>query len=453
VERLDCEKGKKNAWLLAGLMWLLILQNPLQNVSHAFSYVDELVALFGFLLGANRTVEKILSGEWGKLTWDKLLVRLAVAVFLGAGLLGNLLYRYQPLKCVVIDLYTNLKFFTAIGTGYFLFRSTSWDSLKRVAVLHAKAAVTVLFCIFLADRFVDLYPAEVRYGIKSAMLFYQHPTYLAGAMVFLIMLLTVFYEKKNLPCIAMALVLLFFTLRAKSMAAAAAYVAIFLFFAVFKLKLRLWHVIVLGVACIAIAWPKIHFYFIELAEWSARSVMMLTSFRIMKEYFPIGTGFGTYASAEAAKHYSPVYLKYGFQNNFELRDVHDIENTMRLIREEGWLMEWYLEDPSVVYAEPYLNDHFWPIIFGQTGFLGTIAFLVLLGFLVWRCLHVNTLNLYAYTGVLFAVVYLLISSMAEPAFHNAVAVPLALVMGISFQKMDEKTIESDKGEQICLKKN
>lgn len=453
MERLDGEREKNNGWLLAVLLWLLVLQNPLQNISAVFSYVDELVALTGILLGVKRTVEKIVSREWGKLTWDKILVRAAMILFLCSGLLGNLIYRYQPLKCVAIDLYTNLKFFAALGTGYFLFRETSWNRLKRAAVLHAKLAVIMLFCVFLADRFANLYPAEVRYGIKSAVLFYQHPTYLAGAMVFLLMLLTVFYEKKNLPCILMALVMLFFTLRAKSMAAAAAYIAMFLFFTVFKRKVKLWHVVVLGVSCVLIAWPKIHYYFIELGDDSARSVMMATSVLIMKEYFPIGTGFGTYGSAEAAKQYSPVYLQYGFQDNFELRNVQDMDNTMRLIRETDWLMEWYQEDPCVPYMEPFLSDQFWPIIFGQTGFLGTIAFLILLGFLIWRCLKANALDLYAYTGVLFAVVYLLISSMAEPAFHNALAVPLAMVMGMNFQKTDAIILEPDKGEHLCLKRN
>lgn len=449
VESLGCEKERKNAWLLAVLMWLLVLQNPLENLSHSFAYLDELVALAGMLLGGY----VVFVQDKGRYIKDHLHVWIPLAVFVAAGLAGNLIYRYQPRKCVVVDLFTNLKFFAAISLGYFFFRRTPWEDLKRVAVLNGNAAVILLFCLFLADRFLGLYPAEVRYGIRSAVLFYNHPTYLAGALAFLLMLLTVFYEKKNLPAIAMALIMLFLTLRAKSMAAAAAYVAIFLFFGVFKRKLTPWHVIVLGVACVLIAWPKIHFYFIELADHSARSVMMVTSFRIMKDYFPIGTGFGTFASAEAAKHYSPVYRIYGFNNNFELRDVRDVENTMRLISESHFLSQWYQENPSMVYHRPFLNDHFWPIIFGQTGLIGTLAFVALLGFLVWCCLRVNRLDLHAYSGILFALVYLLISSMAEPAFHNALAVPLALVMGITFQKTDDLILEPDKGEQLCLKRN
>ena len=449
MESLGCEKGRKNAWLLAVLMWLLVLQNPLENLSHSFAYLDELVALAGMLLGGY----VVFVVDKGRYIKYHLHVWIPLAVFVAAGLAGNLIYRYQPLKCVAVDLFTNLKFFAAISLGYFFFRRTPWEDLKRVAVLNGNAAVILLFCLFLADRIFDLYPAEVRYGLKSAVLFYRHPTYLAGALAFLLMLLTVFYEKKNLPAIGMGLIMFLFTLRAKSMAAAAAYVAIFLFFGVFKRKLKPWHVIVLGVACVLIAWPKIHFYFIELADHSARSVMMATSVRIMKDYFPIGTGFGTFASAEAAKHYSPVYGMYGFQNNFELRDMRDLENTMRLIREDSYLMECLAEDPSTVYWRPYLNDHFWPIIFGQTGLIGTLAFLVLVGFLIWCCLRVSRLDRYAYTGVLFAVVYLLISSMAEPAFHNALAVPLALVMGINFQKTDDLILEPDKGEQLCLKRN
>ena len=83
-----------------------------------------------------------------------------------------------------------------------------------------------------------------------------------------------------------------------------------------------------------------------------------------------------------------------------------------------------------------MSDHFWPIIFGQTGYLGTAVFLFILAVLLKKCLSVVKHDLFAYVGVLFAFVFLLISSMAEPAFHNLVAIPLAVVMGMVFAHVD-----------------
>ena len=83
-----------------------------------------------------------------------------------------------------------------------------------------------------------------------------------------------------------------------------------------------------------------------------------------------------------------------------------------------------------------MSDHFWPIIFGQHGYLGTVVFLFILAVLLKKCLAVVKHDLFAYVGVLFAFVFLLISSMAEPAFHNLVAIPLAVVMGMVFARVD-----------------
>lgn len=419
---------------LTALIWLLTFQSPLESVWGPFSYIDEVAALIGAFLG----LYDIVIVRKGRPSKDQLWMGISLLIFVTVGLLGNVIYQYQPLKCVIIDLYTNLKFFFAIGTGYYLFASMDWEEMKKTVQLNARTITLVLFVLFLADRIFCFWPCEERYGITSAVLFYQHPTYLAGATAFLLVLLTVFYDKKNLACMAMSVIIMAFTLRAKSLASAAVYVALLVFFFVLKWRLRLWHVIAAGAGSIAIAWNKIRFYFIYLSGQSARSVMLQKSLEVMKDYFPIGTGFGTFGSAEAAKHYSPVYHEYHFNDYWELRDIANTENSLRLINEHSWMIERYQIDPDFINASPFLSDQFWPIIFGQTGFLGTVAFLLILGVLIKRCLDVQKVDSYAFTGVLFIMCYLIISSVAEPAFHNSVAIPLALVLGMVFAKTEKE---------------
>lgn len=421
-------KSRTYNWALAALILLLTFQNALETVWDPFSYIDEFAALIGAVWG----MYEIIIVQRCRPTKEQLWVGIPLLAFVIVGLTGNLLYRYQPLRAVIVDLYTNLKFFFAIGTGYFLFRGADWEDLKKTAVFCARSITLALFVVFLADRFFGFWSSEVRHGIRSAVLFYSHPTYFAGAAAFLLTLLTVFYEKKNIPCIAMALVMIAFTMRSKAFASVAAYVVLFVLFAVLQWKLKWQYVVVGCAACVVIAWPQIRFYFVDLAGHSARSVMLLTSFLIMKDYFPIGTGFGTYASAEAAKNYSPVYLKYGFNNYWELRDIRDMENSLRLIGEDEWLTQQYQNNPDVVNWSTFLSDTFWPILFGQTGVLGTAAYVFALGVIIKRCLAVEKYDRYAYVGVLFVFAYLLISSAAEPAFHNSVAIPLAMMIGIAF---------------------
>ena len=418
---------------LTALIWILAFQTPIEKLCGAFSYIDEITAMFGACLG----LYNIVIVRKGRPSKEQLWMGIPLVAFIVVGLAGNLIYQYQALKCVIIDLYTNLKFFFAIGTGYYLFISMDWEEIKKNAQWNARIITLILFILFLVDRFLHIWPCEVRYGIPSAVLFYVHPSYLAGAVAFLLVLLTAFYEKQNLMYIVMDLITMAFTLRAKALGSVAMYLLLFAFFMVFQWKLRLWHVIAAGVGSIAIAWNKIRFYFIDLSGRSARSVMLQTSLEVMKDHFPIGTGFGTYGSAEAAKTYSPVYLQYDFNDYWELRDISNVENSLRLIREEGgYIKNMYQADPTFIHWPGFLNDQFWPIIFGQTGVLGTVTFLVILAVLIKRCLDVEKFDRYAYVGVLFVIAYLIISSIAEPAFHNSIAIPLAMVLGIMFAKVD-----------------
>ena len=426
---------------LTALIWILVFQSPLESIWEPFSYIDELTALIGACLG----MYDIVIVRKGRPSKDQLWMGALLLAFVAIGLAGNLLYRYQPWKCVVIDLYTNLKFFFAIGTGYYLFAGLDWEDAKNIARWNASVLATILFAFFVIDQIFCFWPAEVKYGIHSAKLFYYHPTYLAGAVAFLLVLMTVFYHKKNIPFIAMTVIIMAFTLRAKAMASAAMYVAMYVFFIVLKLHLKLWHVVVAGAGVFAIGWEKIRYTFFDRGDEMPRAVMMRKSFEVMRDHAPIGTGFGAFGSAEAGKHYSAVYQKYGFNDYFYVRDVRDLENTMRLIQNDDRLMQRYQRNPeSYLYRQSYLSDHFWPIIFGQTGYLGTAVFLVILAVLLKKCFDALKFDLFAYVGVLFAFVFLLISSMAEPAFHNMVAIPLAMVMGMVFCRMDAQKQAKEK---------
>lgn len=425
--------------LFAGMIYLLAFQNALEGVWDPFSYLDEGVALLGILWVIWEAVTK-RNFDYPKYLFA---VTACLAVFSVIGLLGNVLYRYQPWKAVIIDLYTNLKFFLAILTGYVLFRDLDWETLKRQGNLHARIITLFLFAVFLLDRVCNFWPGSIRYGFKTAKLFFYHPTYLAGAAAFLLVLLTAFYEKKNLPFIAMGLTLLVFTLRSKAFASAAVLVGMLVYFVILKKKIKLWHVLIAAIGCVIIAWPQIDYYFIELSGNSARSVLLATSFLIMKDYFPIGTGFGTYASSAAEKWYSPVYIKYGFNDNMQLRDINNLENTKRLIGIYGEKFNTPKHLNGV-----FLNDSFWPIIFGQVGVLGTAVYISVLGILLKKTWELQNKYIYAFAAVLYAWMHLMICSMAEPAFNNPTAIPLALVLGIALCAADQRKFPDDKKDSL-----
>jgi hypothetical protein len=307
---------------------------------------------------------------------------------------------------VLIDLYTNIKFYLCIVTGYVLFKKCR-EETKQLISAHSRFMAVVFFALLVMDQTLHIfYSPEYRYGIRVAALTHLHPTYLAGSMVFLVTVMTAFYNRKNWPYIAMSITVLFFTLRSKAIAGAAVYVLLVYFILIYRKKLKLWHLIVIGIAVVWLAWDNYSYYYIELEGQSARSVLTKTSFEIMKDYFPIGTGFGTYGSAVAGEAYSPVYVKYGFRQVYELGG-----------NESGW---------------GFFSDTFWPIIIGQTGFVGTICYLAVVVMLFVKILRVRKVSIYAYVAGLFVFAYIMLSSTSEPAFNNSVTIPLAVLLGCIF---------------------
>lgn len=377
--------------------YLLVFQNPLTKYASAvFFYLDELFALVGVVfalsLGLSKRKKLIIREDTAGMA-------VLVLIFVLSGLAANVLYRYQPAQLMLKDLYVNLKFFLSVMAGFYL---VFYVQPPRDLVLHhTKICTSVLFSILLADIIFNFLPiSEYRYGFKVHSLIFGHVTYLAGTCVFLLAMLLFHYEKRNWKYIAMALLVLISTLRSKALAGAAAFFVVFYFVLVKRREMKLRHLLAVGVLAVCLAWGQISFYYIELAGKSARSIMTQTSFQIMKDYFPIGTGFGTFASDVAGEFYSPVYVKYGFSGVLELSE-----------------------------GVGFFSDTFWPIIMGQTGFLGTVSYLLLLLVLFLKSTKVRFVDRGAYAAVLFVFLYLMVSTTSEPTFCNSVSIPLALVLG------------------------
>lgn len=400
-------------WLLLVVFYLMVFQSPLGELHFLFSYIDELFALLGIGVVASRILIT------GKLRIKKidLAMTAMLVVFLTVGLLGNAIYQYQPLGAVLTDTFTNVKFFMSLVSGYVLFSYCEPDQEKSVIIGHARLITLALFVCLCLDLVFHVFPSEgTRYGLREVRLFFFHETYLAGTMVFLLTVFLAFYEKKSLPYIFLCLLVLISTLKGKAFTAAIAFVFLFYVLVYRKKKIKMWHVIVLALGGLLVAGDQLTYYFVEKAGESARMALTATSFEIMGDYFPIGTGFGTYGSATAIDPYSPVYYKYGLN------------------------LVWGLSEDFNLFA----SDTFWPIIIGQTGALGLVCFVGVLVLLFVRMKKIRPYNIRAYAAALFGFAYILICSTAEPAFHNSVSVPLAMMIGYAF------TLEK-KEDAKCLK--
>lgn len=86
-----------------------------------------------------------------------------------------------------------------------------------------------------------------------------------------------------------------------------------------KKKVRLasfkgtWQITLLVIVIVFFTWERFNVYYVEgwENESLARPMTYKTSLKILRDYFPFGSGMGTFATNAAWKCYSPLYPKYG----------------------------------------------------------------------------------------------------------------------------------------------
>lgn len=257
----------------------------------------------------------------------------------------------------------------------------------------------------------NLFEGSYRFGIKSLQLFYTHQTILAGCMVALISLLIVLNDNRRsfYFYFAVLLCLMCLTLRSKAVASAIAFVFLYYFAYVRKKKITVKTLVMFIPLLIAVAWDQIMFYFFsDIQLDSARYQLLYTSVKIANDYFPLGSGFGTFGSAPSGKYYSLMYSIYGIDDVNGLRPGYAI----------------------------FVSDSFWPMILGQFGWIGLFAMLFCIRCLFRKIQKVRKISNNIYVGLLILFVYILIASTAESAFVHPNSILYAILMGCYLKKAD-----------------
>lgn len=217
---------------------------------------------------------------------------------------------------------------------------------------------------------------------------FTHPTYLASFAVLVIIVLSITIEnfKDDWKYIMMMIIVLASTLRFKAIAFIPVY--LYVMFIVYKKqrKLQLKDVILLGLLGLVFAISQVWEY-ANNPEW-ARSALSMKSLLIARDHFPLGSGFGSFASWTSGQYYSPIYYNYGL----------------------FWV--WGLSPDFY----GFVADTFWPMVIGQFGYIGFIVYCIIL-FMVYKNIN-ETQNLNLYLGQILLLLHLLILSTAEASFQD-----------------------------------
>ncbi len=207
--------------------------------------------------------------------------------------------------------------------------------------------------------------------------------------------------KKNKIWIVLAAILDVLTLRSKAFG----YCFLVLLLIIFlrkKISFNKILVAIIGVG--AFVWERITYYFFD--STASRSVALTTSIQIMKDFFPVGSGFATYGTVMSGRSYSDAYYVYNLSKKWGFT----IENNS------------------------FIGDGGLATIIGQFGFLGIIIFICSIGVILKLTIEIIKKNTGKCLDVIALLGYAGISCTNETFFNSDTAVLYAIILAILIKK-------------------
>lgn len=365
-----------------------------------FNYFDELIGIFLFFMYISECLIKGRIIIYNNFT--KYIIGLSVLVI--EGLFSNIIYEIQPAQAVILDLIACLKFFFTLGMYYIILRGIRLQDISKKLAFHIKFIVKLILFLSILDYLFQIFDSQTRWGLPVLTLFYGHSTTFGDVCIFLIMLVLFFKDHiigYKIYALGLSICSLA-TLRFKIVASMMLIYIIYYFVIKLGRKLTINRIFIIAITGVLIVSKQIQLYFFTTDVETARSALLSASFKILIDYFPIGTGFGTFASSASEKFYSQVYYQYNLYNVYGLHG----DNTT------------------------FISDIFWPTIIGQFGFIGIITYIMLLIFLFVSIQKVYNEKKSRYFVLISLFIYMIMSTLSTSAFLSASGVMIAFGMSL-----------------------
>lgn len=404
-------KINKQMLSFLAFFYFFLFRYPLEEQIGVLKYMDEVVALAAVPLFTLQIRNDNFKFKMYRLQegYGRYILVLAVI-----GLLSSVRFQYQPLLPVLSDFFLVIKFWLAVYVGKNILQGFICEKNADGIFLHVKVMTWFYAFLILLDHVLGgIFPADIRYGLRSTQLFYFHPTVFCGCCTFIIVVLLSIrgWVSGSEKYLAALLLMACSTLRSKAIGIALSIALIYYFAYIRRKRISLKSMVLFIPLVVAIGWEQIEFYFFSsIQSESARYQLLAKSILIANDCFPLGAGFATFGSYYSSVYYSPLYTMYG------------ISNVYGLSQEMG----------------AFISDSFWPMILGQFGWLGLLCYGVALLTLFIGIQRMRAYSKAFYVSGLSVLAYLLIASMAESAFVNPLAIPFAVWLGMLFQAAKQK---------------
>jgi hypothetical protein len=372
-------------------------------------FYDELIALFSIII----ILTVSLFNQKIKLFKSEIYISILLLVIALLGIISNFhsykLGHFTNKIALIGDFINFFKAFAAYFGIRFLSNNINSERVLNKLSKYSKIGFGVLLIFLIIDISFKIFPQYSRYGIKSYQLFFTHPSRFSFvfSFIFLVLFPKNFQNRKWFLLFVLSFGLL--SLRVKFFAFYLIAILIIFYGKELMRIPRKTLLIVLGFFLVIIALifrDQLVMYFSVDSGWS-RSVILVNSIKIGNDFFPFGTGFGTYSSFFSGKYYSWVYEYYGIDH------VYGISKSY-----------W-----------GFITDQFWPMVLGQFGYLGLFAFMMIIYeyimlFVIYlkRSLNLKQKNL-MYVSIL-GMLLLLIDSSSDAIFTQNRAVVMFMLFGL-----------------------
>ena len=323
--------------LIAVALFLLVITLELVNNG---GYFDEIIGVLSaiYLIFFRTRIER-------RDMYTLIIMGIVVAIGVISNLVSGVSHNYFS---IVIDIVAETKLlFAYFAMKYFLNDEEKKATINMLVSL-AKLFTIGAFVCSIISLFTDIgMTGEERYGIGSfKFIFSFNFQYIAVYMLFFGILVcnTKMRNKEKIYYYAMAIISLVLATKAPPIMFSIIFIGLAFYF---KKHERLSPIVIItGVIILIVAgWFQIETYILN--ENAPRRLFFEYAFKTANNYFPLGSGFGTFGSDQAARNYSQLYYQYGFNKLFGMTP----------------------EDGS------FLSDTFWPMAIGQFGWVGGILYI------------------------------------------------------------------------------
>ena len=405
--------------LIITLFFIVLFQSPISNIAPKkigviVSGIDEIITVLILILMIICIIKNGIQKRK-----SKLLIYLIVFLFIGT--ISTMVYTIQNTVAILEDCLNSLKFLICIiglNISVKYYNSSSViQKIQRISIYLIK----ILFLLTIIDIILPgklFEETSFRYGFHSVKLFFYHPAVFAQVVVALLSIITLdtnikINSKTRIILKIKCLIMICMTLRSKAFGFACIYLIICGYKRLNTKKTRPILLALMLITVISLSGGSIDKYYGN--EKSARKTLTVDSIKIANNSFPIGLGYATFASASAAKYYSPIYSLLGYESIYGLGRI----------------------------TTSYATDTFWPILLGQFGYSGIILYVFILieiAKLNFYCLKKNNSNGMAVWSIL---IYLLICSTSGTAFFNPIAIPYAIILVLGWNNNQTNILDNN----------